>query len=134
MLDEIEVKLGIKVRPLTWPIGMGPDLKGVYNLYEKSLILYMPNSTERVSETLAISDISDSELDNQIGDEDAEMLREEVELVESVYPEFDRSVYLDGEVSPVFFGSAINTFGVQELLHCFWILLLHLYQKNLKKE
>ena len=119
MLDEIEGKLGIKVRPLTWPIGMGPDLKGVYNLYEKSLILYTPNSTERVSETLAISDISDSELDNQIGDEDAEMLREEVELVESVYPEFDRSVYLDGEVSPVFFGSAINTFGVQELLHCF---------------
>ena len=119
LLDEIEGKLGIKVRPLTWPIGMGPDLKGVYNLYEKSLILYTPNSTERVSETLAISDISDSELDNQIGDEDAEMLREEVELVESVYPEFDRSVYLDGEVSPVFFGSAINTFGVQELLHCF---------------
>ncbi|GIR13403.1 MAG: hypothetical protein CM15mP23_19780 [Cryomorphaceae bacterium] len=119
LLDEIEDKLGIKVRPLTWPIGMGPDLKGVYNLYENSLILYTPNSTERVSETLAISDISDSELDNQIGDEDAEMLREEVELVESVYPEFDRSVYLDGEVSPVFFGSAINTFGVQELLHCF---------------
>lgn len=119
LLDEIEGKLGIKVRPLTWPIGMGPDLKGVYNLYEKSLILYTPNSTERVSETLAISDISDSELDDQIGNKDAEILREEVELVESVYPEFERSVYLDGEVSPVFFGSAINTFGVQELLHCF---------------
>lgn len=119
LLDEIEIKLGIKVRPLTWPIGMGPDLKGVYNLYEKSLILYTPNSTERVSETVAISDISDSELDNQIGVEEAEMLREEVELVESVYPIFDRSTYLEGEVSPVFFGSAINTFGVQELLHCF---------------
>ena len=119
LLDEIETKLGIKVRPLTWPIGMGPDLKGVYNLYDKSLILYMPNSTERVSETVAISDISDTELDHQIGVEEAEMLREEVELVESVYPIFDRSIYLEGEVSPVFFGSAINTFGVQELLHCF---------------
>ena len=119
LLDEIETKLGIKVRPLTWPIGMGPDLKGVYNLYEKSLILYTPNSTERVSETVAISDISDTELDHQIGVEEAEMLREEVELVESVYPIFDRSIYLEGEVSPVFFGSAINTFGVQELLHCF---------------
>ena len=68
MLDEIEAKLGI-TRPLTWPIGMGPDLKGVYNLYENSLILYTPNSTERFRNT--ISDISDSELDNQIGDEDA---------------------------------------------------------------
>ena len=119
LLDEIETKLEIKVRPLTWPIGMGPDLKGVYNLYEKSLILYTPNSTERVSESVAISDISDTELDHQIGEEEAEMLREEVELVESVYPIFDRSIYLEGEVSPVFFGSAINTFGVQELLHCF---------------
>jgi peptide chain release factor 3 len=119
LLDEIEGKLGIKVRPLSWPIGMGPDLKGVYDLYNKSLVLYTPNSTERVSETVAISDISDPELDNQIGEEEAEMLREEVELVEEVYPKFDRDVYLEGDISPVFFGSAINTFGVQELLQCF---------------
>ena len=119
LLDEIEGKLGIKVRPLSWPIGMGPDLKGVYDLYNKSLVLYTPNSTERVSETVAISDISDPELDNQIGEEEADMLREEVELVEEVYPKFDRDVYLDGDISPVFFGSAINTFGVQELLQCF---------------
>mgnify|MGYP006142137925 FL=1 len=119
LLDEIEGKLGIKVRPLSWPIGMGPDLKGIYNLYDRNLLLYTPNSSERVSETVAISDISDPELDNQIGAEDAEMLREEVELVESVYPEFDRDVYLKGDISPVFFGSAINTFGIQELLHCF---------------
>ncbi len=119
LLDEIEGKLGIKVRPLSWPIGMGPDLKGVYDLYNKSLVLYTPNSTERVSETVAISDISDPELDNQIGTEEAEMLREEVELVEEVYPKFDRDVYLEGDISPVFFGSAINTFGVQELLQCF---------------
>ena len=119
LLDEIEGKLGIKVRPLSWPIGMGPDLKGVYDLYNKSLVLYTPNSTERVSETVAISDISDPELDNQIGAEEAEMLREEVELVEEVYPKFDRNVYLEGDISPVFFGSAINTFGVQELLQCF---------------
>ena len=119
LLDEIEGKLGIKVRPLSWPIGMGPDLKGIYNLYERNLLLYTPNSSERVSETVAISDISDPELDNQIGTEDAEMLREEVDLVESVYPEFDRDVYLNGDISPVFFGSAINTFGIQELLQCF---------------
>ena len=119
LLDEIELKLGIKVRPLSWPIGMGPDLKGIYNLYERNLLLYTPNSTERVSETVNISDISDPELDNQIGEEDAEMLREEVDLVESVYPEFDRDVYLKGDISPVFFGSAINTFGIQELLQCF---------------
>ena len=119
LLDEIEGKLGLKVRPLSWPIGMGPDLKGIYNLYERNLLLYTPNSLERVSETVAISDISEAELDHQIGSEDAEMLREEVELVESVYPKFDRDVYLNGDISPVFFGSAINTFGIQELLQCF---------------
>ena len=119
LLDEIEGKLGLKVRPLSWPIGMGPDLKGIYNLYERNLLLYTPNSLERVSETVAISDISEAELDHQIGSEDAEMLREEVELVESVYPKFYRDVYLNGDISPVFFGSAINTFGIQELLQCF---------------
>jgi peptide chain release factor 3 len=119
LLDEIESKLLIKVCPLTWPIGMGPDLKGVYNLYEKNLVLYSPNSSERVSETISILDINTEELDMQIGHEDAEMLREEVELVESVYPEFENKVYLNGNLSPVFFGSAINTFGVQELLNCF---------------
>ena len=119
LLDEIEDKLGLKVRPLSWPIGMGPDLKGIYNLYERNLLLYTPNSLERVSETVAISDISEVELDHQIGSEDAKMLREEVELVESVYPKFDRDVYLNGDISPVFFGSAINTFGIQELLQCF---------------
>lgn len=119
LLDEIESKLLIKVRPLTWPIGMGPDLKGVYNLYENNLVLYSPNSSERVSETVSISDINTEELDKQIGHNDASILREEVELVESVYPEFDNEVYLNGNISPVFFGSAINTFGVQELLHCF---------------
>ena len=119
LLDEIESKLGIKVRPLTWPIGMGHDLKGIYNLYKRNLLLYTPNSTERVSETVNISEIADPELDNQIGAEDAEILREEVDLVESVYPPFDRDVYLNGDISPVFFGSAINTFGIQELLQCF---------------
>ena len=119
LLDEIESKLLIKVRPLTWPIGMGPDLKGVYNLYENNLVLYKPNSSERVSEIVSILDINTEELDKQIGHIDASILREEVELVESVYPEFDNEVYLNGNISPVFFGSAINTFGVQELLHCF---------------
>jgi peptide chain release factor 3 len=119
LLDEIESKLLIKVRPLTWPIGMGPDLKGVYNLYENNLVLYSSNSSERVSETVSISDINTEELDKQIGHNDASILRDEVELVESVYPEFDNEVYLNGNISPVFFGSAINTFGVQELLHCF---------------
>ena len=102
LLDEIESKLGIKVRPLTWPIGMGHDLKGIYNLYKRNLLLYTPNSTERVSETVNISEIADPELDNQIGTEDAEILREEVDLVESVYPPFDRDVYLNGDISPVF--------------------------------
>lgn len=119
LLDEIEEKLSLNVRPLSWPIGMGPDLKGVYNIYFKKLSLYTPNATEIVSDTVEISDLEQKELDENIGEDDANLLREEVELVDSVYPEFDIDNYLNGDVSPVFFGSAINTFGVKELLECF---------------
>lgn len=119
LLDEIEEKLSLNVRPLSWPIGMGPDLKGVYNLYYKKLSLYTASATEVVADTVEISDLEQKELDQNIGEEAADLLREEVELVDSVYPEFDVDTYLNGDVSPVFFGSAINTFGVQELLECF---------------
>jgi peptide chain release factor 3 len=119
LLDEIEEKLKVNVRPLSWPIGMGKELKGVYNLYEKNLHLYTANSTEKVDDKVALDNIFAEELTNHLDEESAEMLREDVELVDSVYPDFERDVYLDGEVCPVFFGSAINTFGVQELLNCF---------------
>ena len=117
LCDDIEKELQINVRPLSWPINQGAKFKGVYNIYEKSLNLFTPNSQE-ITETIAFNDINNPELDTIIG-EDADKIREDLELIEGVYPEFNIESYLKAEVAPVFFGSALNNFGVQELLNCF---------------
>ena len=119
LLDEIEEKLNIKVRPLSWPIGMGKTLRGVYNLFEKNLNLYEPSKTKKVDEVEEISDINDSKLDSLITESAAEQLREDVELIDGVYDELNMDDYLDGKIAPVFFGSAVSNFGVRELLDCF---------------
>ncbi|MDN5204966.1 peptide chain release factor 3 [Fulvivirgaceae bacterium BMA10] len=118
LLDEIEEKLNIKVRPLSWPISMGKTFKGVYSLYNKSLHLFEA-SRRQVEEGIEIEDINDTVLDDRIGEMDAAQLREDVELIEGVYPEFSIDHYLEGKVAPVFFGSAVNNFGVKELLDTF---------------
>ena len=117
LLDELEQELQIKVRPLSWPINQGVKFKGVYNIYEQKLDLFTPDK-QRVTEKVAV-DIDSSELDERVGEQDAEKLREDLELVEGVYPEFNVDTYRSAEVAPVFFGSALNNFGVQELLNCF---------------
>jgi peptide chain release factor 3 len=119
LLDELEDKLDIKVRPLTWPIGMGDRFKGVYNIYDKSLNLFQSNKTKIAKDIVSISDIKDPELDEMVGEAPATELREDLEMVEGVYDAFDRDSYLSGDVAPVFFGSAVNNFGVQELLDTF---------------
>lgn len=118
LLDEIEEKLDIKVRPLSWPISMGKTFKGVYSLYEKSLHLFTPSKIT-VEEGIEISDINSAELDTLVGENYAKQLRADVELIEGVYPDFDVEDYLAGNVAPVFFGSAVNNFGVKELLDTF---------------
>ena len=118
LLDEVEAELQINVRPLSWPIDMGQRFKGVYNIYEQGLNLFTPDK-QRITESVAISDIHSLELERYISPEQAEKLRADLELVDGVYPEFDREAYLRGELAPVFFGSALNNFGVQELLNCF---------------
>ena len=118
LLDEVESELQIKVRPLSWPISMGMSFKGVYNIHQESLNLYTPNK-QTVSETIAFGDLNDPELENFIGQKDAAKLRDDLELIEGVYAPFDKQAYLAGELAPVFFGSALNTFGVKELLDCF---------------
>ena len=117
VLDELEQELNIKVRQLSWPIGQGQRFKGVYNLYEKQLNLFTPNK-QRVTEKIEV-DINSDQLDNTVGEEAAKQLRDDLELLEGVYPEFDVNTYRSAEVAPVFFGSALNNFGVQELLNCF---------------
>ena len=117
VLDELEKELQIKVRPLSWPIGQGRKFKGVYNIYEQQLNLFTPNK-QRVTEKVEV-DIQSEELDKQVGEQEAAQLRDDLELVDGVYPTFDKQTYLSAEVAPVFFGSALNNFGVQELLNCF---------------
>ena len=117
VLDELEQELQIKVRPLSWPIGQGQRFKGVYNIYEQQLNLFTPNK-QRVTEKVEV-DINSTELDNQVGTDFADKLREDLELVDGVYPMFEVDNYRNAEVAPVFFGSALNNFGVQELLNCF---------------
>ncbi len=118
ILDELESELKISVRPLSWPINIGAKFKGVYNIYEHTLDLFKPDK-QKVSERVEISDVNDPIIDEQVGETDAQKLRDDLELIEGVYPEFDESEYLGGLVAPVFFGSALNTFGVKELLDCF---------------
>ncbi len=118
LLDEIESELKINVRPLSWPINIGQRFKGVYNIFEQKLDLYTPNK-QRVTESVQIADVNDPQLDALVGDQDADKLRMDLELIEGVYPEFDVDTYLAGEIAPVFFGSALNNFGVKELLDCF---------------
>jgi peptide chain release factor 3 len=118
LLDEIEEELRIKVRPLSWPIDTGQRFKGVYNLFGRKLDLYMP-SKQTVTESIEFKDINSPELENHIDSSLAEKLRADVELINGVYSDFETDTYLSGDVAPVFFGSALNNFGVRELLDCF---------------
>lgn len=119
LLDEIEQKLKLKVTPLSFPIGMGYEFKGIYNIWEQNINLFSGDNRKNIEETIEISDINSTEVNKLIGDNSAETLREELELVEGIYPDFDRDEYLNGHLQPVFFGSALNNFGVRELLDCF---------------
>jgi peptide chain release factor 3 len=119
LLDEVEQKLGLRVTPLSFPIGMGYDFKGIYNLWEKNVNLFSGDSRKNIEETIEISDLASEELTKLVGEKAANRLREEVELIEGIYPKFDKAEYLNGDLQPVFFGSALNNFGVRELLDCF---------------
>ncbi|MFC0605929.1 peptide chain release factor 3 [Winogradskyella pulchriflava] len=119
LLDEVEQKLGLKVTPLSFPIGMGYEFKGIYNIWEKNVNLFKGDSKQHINDTVEISDLNSEELDKLVGDKAAQTLRDEIELVSGIYPEFNKEDYLNGDLQPVFFGSALNNFGVRELLDCF---------------
>ncbi len=119
LLDEVEQKLGLNVCPLSWPVGMGQRFKGVFNMFEEKLVLFQPHGKQTEADIIEITDLSDERLDKNVGKAAADELRSELEMVTEVYPAFDKEAYLKGQLSPVFFGSAINNFGVKELLDCF---------------
>ncbi|HAE71681.1 MAG TPA: peptide chain release factor 3, partial [Flavobacteriaceae bacterium] len=119
LLDEVEQKLGLTVTPMSFPIGMGYDFKGIYNIYESNINLFSGDSKKNIEDTLAFNDLNSPELEKIVGSAQAKALRENLELVQGVYPPFDKEAYLKGDQQPVFFGSALNNFGVRELLDCF---------------
>ncbi len=90
LLDEIESELNINLHPLSWPIGMGREFKGVYNLYDKTLLIFNPNQKATEEDYLPLENLDDDILQRKIGDKDAAQLREDVELIEGVYGDFDR--------------------------------------------
>ncbi len=118
LLDEVESVLDIKCAPITWPIGMGKAFKGVFNLKENRIHLYSATHGGKIQQGEIIDGLDNPRLDEVLGDQ-AQELREEIELVQGASHEFDLDAYLAGELTPVFFGSAINNFGVQELLEAF---------------
>jgi len=119
LLDEVEQKLGLRVCPLSFPIGMGQNFKGIYNLWIKNIQLFEGGSKQTRSKTEAFTDLDDPQLEKTLGTAALQTLKEELELVEGIYPPFEVGDYLNGKLQPVFFGSALNNFGVQELLDCF---------------
>lgn len=119
LMDEVEQKLGLQVTPLSWPIGIGATFKGIYNIWEKNINIFSGDNKQKISETTKVEDLSSPDLDTLIGTTYAENLRNEIDLIDGVYPEFDMKEYMDGNLQPVFFGSALNNFGVRELLDAF---------------
>ncbi len=118
LLDEIEEQLQIKVRPLSWSVGMGRDLRGVYNLFDKKMYYFSGDDKTTAEKPREFNNLKSNELDKALG-KYAGKLRDEVEIVEEVYPAFERETYLSAQVAPVFFGSALYNFGIQELLESF---------------
>lgn len=115
LLADVEEKLQIECAPMSWPIGMGKRFKGVYNLYRKELRLFRPGGKRLTEDVRVIKDINDTQLDTLLGSA-ADELREDIALLEGAANPFNHAEYLKGNQTPVFFGSAINNFGVEELL------------------
>ncbi len=118
LLDEVENELEIEVCPLSWPIGSGRSFKGLYNIFEQKLNLFTSGDSHRSPENIEIAGILSGQADKYFPQQ-AQTLKEELELASAGYPAFDHGRYLDAGLAPVFFGSALNNFGVRELLGCF---------------
>ena len=119
LLDEVETKLGLSVTPLTWPVGMGQRFQGVYNIYESNLNLFDAHGKQSIGEVVEINESETDKLNEHIGEAATAELQEELHTISEIYDKFELNDYLSGNISPVFFGSAVNNFGVKEMLDCF---------------
>jgi len=119
LLDEVESVLRIQCAPVTWPIGMGSRLKGVYHLVSGEVHVYEPGRNFTRQDSTIFASLDDPQLVARIGEDMLRELRDELELVQGASHPFDQAAYLAGRQTPVFFGSAVNNFGVQLLLDFF---------------
>jgi len=119
LIDEIEKKLNILCVPITWPIGSGKTFKGVYQLLTNKLYLFEEPDKQVVKDFITIDNPNKEILEKYLGEQLTIKLLDDIELIKNVYPEFDKNEYLNGNIAPVFFGSALNNFGVKELLDNF---------------
>ena len=119
LLEEIENELHISLHPMTWPINSGKEFKGVYNLSEKNLVLFTAGTKANDEDVVSIQNLNSPVLEEKTGERDAAILREDVELIDGVYGKLKTEDYRSGKIAPVFFGSAVNNFGVKELLDIF---------------
>ena len=116
LIDEIEQTLALDATPASWPIGMGRDFLGTYDLFQDSLLLFERGAHDRVTQPIRCSGLDDPELARRLPPQALKELREQVEMARGLCPEFDLESYRQGHLTPVFFGSALNNFGVRELL------------------
>jgi peptide chain release factor 3 len=119
VMDEVETVLNIQCAPMTWPIGMGRHFRGVYHLYNDTIHLYTQGQGSRIPDDKCIEGLDNPEVDDVLGEDQAEELRMEVELVRGASHEFDLEAYRRGELTPVYFGTAMGNFGVREMLDGF---------------
>ncbi|MCM2130710.1 peptide chain release factor 3 [Larsenimonas rhizosphaerae] len=119
VMDDIETTLNIACAPITWPIGMGKQFRGVYHLLNDTVHLYTQGQGKRIPDDRFIQGLDNPEVDRELGDYVAEELREQIELVKGASHEFDHAAYLRGELTPVYFGTAMGNFGVREMLDGF---------------
>jgi len=116
LMDEVENELNILCAPITWPIGCGKEFKGVYHIHRDEIILYSTGQGYTIQEVRVVKGLNNPELEKEIGDELASQLREDLELVLGASNEFDEELFLQGELTPVFFGTALGNFGVDHML------------------
>ena len=119
LLDELEKKLGLRLSPLSFPIGMGYNFKGIYNIWKKNVNLFESSNKQKKTDAFNYLTLENQNLIKVVGKSMLDDLKESLELVQGVYPKFKQKDYLEGDLQPVFFGSALNNFGVQELLDFF---------------
>ncbi|WP_069657913.1 peptide chain release factor 3 [Arcticibacter eurypsychrophilus] len=122
LLDELETKLAISVCPQSWPIGQGHTFKGVYNIYGNQLNLFEPDKAKVTEPVIHVKDLHDPTLSEYLQTKALDKLKSDLELTEGIYGPLDKEMYQEGLLAPVFFGSAINNFGIRELLETFIVI------------